>query len=70
MLDGSDFPDFVRCIMLLDSVRYLPDDILTKIDRASIAVGLELRAPLPDKDLMDFARYLPLKFGLSLRYSP
>lgn len=49
-------------LMLMDMLMYHPDDILTKVDRSGMAVSLESRIPLLDKDILTFAWKLPLEY--------
>ncbi|MBL4606317.1 MAG: asparagine synthase (glutamine-hydrolyzing), partial [Pseudomonadales bacterium] len=59
-------PD-IKKMMLSDTFVYLPQDIHTKVDRASMAYSLETRAPFMDTQVVELALSLPLKYSFSWR---
>lgn len=56
--------DVAHSLMYLDLVTYLPEDILAKVDRATMAVGLEARAPLLDYRVIELAFRMPIAYKL------
>ena len=57
-------PDALHRILSLDFSTYMSGSVLTKVDRASMAHGLEVRPPLLDNDMIDFAFSLPSSYKL------
>jgi len=65
IIEGARRLEGVHRVMWIDLMTYLPDDILVKVDRMSMAVSLECRAPFLDHPLVDWLARAPL--GLKLR---
>src|SRR5499427_10061393 len=68
---GNGQVDVVDRALMADTANYLPDDLLVKMDIASMAVSLEARSPFLDHHLMEFAASLPARLklkGITTKY--
>ena len=61
----ADSLDYVSSMQYTDLMTYLPEDLLVKVDRTSMMHGLEVRLPLLDHKLVEFAASIPTKFKVA-----
>ena len=61
-LKWCDSLNYIQWMMAMDAITYLPGDILTKVDRAAMGIGLETRIPFLDHRVVEFASRLPLEW--------
>ncbi|MGB9178178.1 MAG: asparagine synthase (glutamine-hydrolyzing) [Pyrinomonadaceae bacterium] len=64
LFEACDAESIIECMQSLDTQLYLAEDILTKVDRASMAVSLEVRAPFLDPRVAEFTASLPADYKL------
>jgi len=62
--DGAENLPWTSQMMRFDAVTYLPEDVLTKVDRMSMAHSIESRVPLLDNEVISFASSLPAAFKI------
>ncbi|MFP4475052.1 MAG: asparagine synthase (glutamine-hydrolyzing) [Desulfatibacillaceae bacterium] len=65
LFDGARVNDPMEAMLHVDFSSYLPDDCLFKVDRMSMAHGLEVRVPFLDRELIEFAAKVPFRYKLS-----